>query len=315
MEYRYLGKTGIKVSRLCFGTLTLGPLQAGLSVKKGASLIKEAWNRGINFFDTAETYGNYEHIGEALKGISPPPVIATKSYAYRSRDMEKNLARALKAMDLEAVDVFLLHEQESELTIKGHFSALNYLLKAKEKGYVKAVGLSTHSVAGVRDALKFPEIEVIHPMVNLKGIGIKDGTLEEMLEVLELAGEKGVGIYAMKPLGGGHLIKNFEEALNFVISLDYLDSVAVGIQSLEELAVNEAVFKGEKIGKDLKEKVRNRTRKLIIGDWCSGCGECARYCPQGALLVSGGKVTLQEEECTFCGYCGAYCKDMCLKIY
>ncbi|RQD77759.1 MAG: aldo/keto reductase [Candidatus Syntrophonatronum acetioxidans] len=315
MEYRYLGRTGIKVSRLCFGTLTIGPLQASLSVKKGASIIREAWKRGINFFDTAETYRNYEHIREAFKDVASPPVIATKSYAYQARDMEKHLSRALKTMGLEAVDIFLLHEQESELTIKGHYNALNYLLKAKEKGYVKAVGISTHTVAGVRDALKYPEIEVIHPMVNIKGIGIKDGTLPEMLKALKRAGEKGLGLYAMKPLGGGHLINSFEEALRFVISLDFLDSIALGLQSLEELEANEAIFKGEEIGGDLAEKLRNKARKLVIGDWCEGCGECVRHCPQGALFLSGGKVKLRVEDCTFCGYCGPYCQDMCLKIY
>lgn len=315
MEYRYLGKTGIKVSRLCFGTLTMGPLQANLNVKQGASLIREAWSRGINFFDTAETYRNYEHIREGFRGLNPPPVIATKSYRYRREDMEKSLERALKTMGLERIDIFLLHEQESELTIKGHYQALEYLLKAKEKGYVRAVGISTHTVAGVRDALKYPEIEVIHPMVNMKGIGIKDGNLQEMVQCLEISFRQGTGIYAMKPLGGGHLIKDFEKALDYLIALDFLDSIALGIQSREELKANLAAFGGKKIEDSLKEKLKKKKRRLIIGDWCQGCGECARHCPQEALLVTGGKANLREDKCNFCGYCGAYCQDMCLKIY
>nr|WP_250160186.1 aldo/keto reductase [Caloranaerobacter azorensis] len=69
MEYRNLGKTNIKVSRICFGSLTMGPLQANLPIETGANIIKYAYERGINFLDTAELYDNYEYIKEALKTI------------------------------------------------------------------------------------------------------------------------------------------------------------------------------------------------------------------------------------------------------
>ncbi len=315
MEYRSLGKTGIKVSRLCFGTLTIGPLQAGLSIKKGACLIRDAWEKGINFFDTAQTYNNYKYLYEAFKGLYPKPVLATKSYSYRKEDMESSLRSALKDMGLEVIDIFLLHEQESEMTIQGHYPALEYLLGAKEKGYIRAVGISCHTVEAVRGALKFPEIDVIHPMVNMKGIGIKDGTLEEMLEVLEIASQKKIGIYAMKPLGGGHLIENHEEALNFVLSLNLLDSIAVGMQSEEELIVNKAIFSGEPVPDEYKEKVNTKPRKFVIGSWCEGCGECVINCPQKALQLKDGRAFVIEEKCTFCGYCGPHCKEMCLKIF
>jgi len=57
-----LGNTNIDVSRLCFGSLTISPLQRNLSYEKGAELLKYAFNKGINFLDTAELYNNYEHI-------------------------------------------------------------------------------------------------------------------------------------------------------------------------------------------------------------------------------------------------------------
>ncbi|MBR0026137.1 MAG: aldo/keto reductase, partial [Clostridia bacterium] len=67
MEYRYLGNTGMLVSRLCFGTLTMGPLQRDLSAKEGAALLELAFSCGVNFLDTAEIYGTYPHVKEALK--------------------------------------------------------------------------------------------------------------------------------------------------------------------------------------------------------------------------------------------------------
>jgi len=315
VEYRSLGKTGINVSRLCFGTLTIGPLQAGLSIKKGAYLIREACEEGINFFDTAETYKNYQQLYEAFKGIHPKPVVATKSYAYKKEDMELSLISALKNMGLEVIDIFLLHEQESELTIKGHYPALEYLLRAKQKGYIRAVGISCHTVAAVKGALKFPEIDIIHPMINIKGIGIKDGTLEEMLEALEMVEQNKTGIYGMKPLGGGHLIGSYKEALNFALSLEFLDSIAVGIQSKGELIINKAIFSGEPVPEDYKEKVNTKPRKLVIGSWCEGCGKCVSNCPQNALQLKDSRVSVIEKECTLCGYCGAYCMEMCLKIF
>ncbi len=315
MEYRKLGSTGINVSRLCFGTLTIGPLQAGLSIMRGAYLIKEAYDTGINFFDTAELYQNYDYLKEAFKEPGPKPVVATKSYAYKAEDMEKSLKSALKGMGLESVDIFLLHEQESKLTIRGHYPALEYLIRAKEKGYVKAVGISCHTVAAVKDALEFPEIEIIHPMVNMKGIGIKDGNIKEMLKAVNEARNKNIGIYSMKPLGGGHLINNLAEALNFLIPLDSLDSIAMGMQSREELLMNLAVFSGKPVPLEYKEKISTQTRSLFIEPWCEGCGQCVENCPQGALILKDNKAVVLPEKCVLCIYCGAYCKEMCIKIY
>lgn len=315
MNYSKLGKTEIAVSRLCFGTLTIGPLQARLSLEKGASLLVEAFERGINFFDTAETYHNYDYLRTAFKGMNPKPVVATKSYAYKASTMEQSLSRALKDMALEAVDIFLLHEQESENTIKGHFEALEYLIRAKEKGYVRAVGISCHTVAAVEAALNFPEIEIIHPLVNIRGIGIRDGTPKQMLEVIRKAAGKKIGIYAMKPLGGGHLIQQAEEAFQFVLSHNFIHSVAVGMQSREELLFNRAVFSGEPVPEELKTGLKHKPRRVVVENWCKGCGECTHHCPQGALTVKEHKAYVDKSLCIFCGYCGLYCEDICIKIY
>ena len=86
MEKVKLGNTNIEVSRLCFGSLTMTPFQANLTVKEGAHLIEYAYNQGINFLDTAEIYENYGYIKEALKGIKREDyIIASKTYAYTDR--------------------------------------------------------------------------------------------------------------------------------------------------------------------------------------------------------------------------------------
>ena len=67
MPFSILGDTGIQVSKLCFGTLTMSPLQKNMTVRQGAALLAYAYERGVRFLDTADLYGTYPHIREALK--------------------------------------------------------------------------------------------------------------------------------------------------------------------------------------------------------------------------------------------------------
>lgn len=309
-----MGRTGIQVSRLCFGTLTLGPLQARLEIKAGARVIRRALELGINFLDTAEIYGTYPYIREALKGWSKPVVIATKSYAYTWEGMSRSLEEARRALDREVIDIFLLHEQESEQTLTGHREALDFLLEAKAKGLVKAVGISTHAVAAARASLKFAEIDVLHPLINMEGLGILDGTREEMLAAVKEAFLAGKGIYAMKALGGGHLVGRAREALAFVLNLPFVHSVAVGMQSLEEVMANVAWCLGEEVPPEILKEIKNKKRRLHIEEWCQSCGACVERCPQSALKLEGGRVVVDEDLCILCGYCASSCRDFCLKV-
>ncbi|MCG8403334.1 MAG: aldo/keto reductase, partial [Firmicutes bacterium] len=238
MKYIELGNTGIKVSRLCFGGLVIGPLQAGLPAQAGAKVIRKALELGVNFIDTAELYETYPHIREAVKGLKKQPVIATKSYAYSARGAKNSLEKARRELDLDVIDIFLMHEQESRLTLKGHREALEYYLSAREKGMIKAVGVSTHNIEVVEACVSIPEIEVIHPLINIKGLGIGDGTIERMLASVSKAFDCGKGIYSMKPLGGGNLLGSFAESMKFVLELPFIHSIAVGMQSVEEVINN-----------------------------------------------------------------------------
>lgn len=312
MQYAFLGRTGIKVSRLCFGTLTLGPAGVKLSLKEGAALLQRAWEEGINFFDTAESYANYPYLRRAFS--QKEVVIATKSYAYTAKGMAQSLKKAQKELGREAIDLFLLHEQESALTLKGHAQALAYLCRAKERGWVRAVGISTHYVGAVKAAAKMPEIDIIHPLINFRGIGIQGGDLPALEAALAYAHTEGKGIYAMKPLGGGHLASQAAEALNYVFGLPFLDAVAVGMQSEVELAFNLALAEGKAPKPELASLLALKKRHLLIEPWCEGCGRCAERCPQGALTVKNRKAEVTPARCIFCGYCAMACPHFCLKI-
>ncbi|MCC5911489.1 MAG: aldo/keto reductase [Clostridiaceae bacterium] len=315
MEKVLLGNTELMVSKLCFGGLTMGPLQSNMSPDEGGKLLLHAFERGINFVDTAEIYETYPHIKNALhKWSREDVVIATKSYAYSNETAEASLSKALKEMDTDYIDIFLLHEQESEYTIKGHYEALTYFLKMKEKGYIKAVGISTHTIKAVKAALEIKEIEVLHPIVNIEGLGIQDGTIEEMVGLLNKANEVGKGIYGMKPLGGGNLLKNFEACFDYVLNLDCLHSIAVGMQTKEEINGNIAIFQGKKIDDKTLNKIKEKERKLKIDYWCESCGKCIESCGHKALEIVNDKLVVNHKKCVLCGYCSKSCPEFCIKV-
>ncbi|MCT4632688.1 MAG: aldo/keto reductase [Firmicutes bacterium] len=315
MEYNLLGNTGIKVSKICFGGLTVGPLQKKMSFKEGGEVILEAFNNGINFIDTAELYKTYGHIKYALDNFKRENVvISTKSYAYDRAGAEKALMDALKELNTDYIDVFMMHEQESEHTIRGHYEALEYYMTMKEKGYIRSVGLSTHCVNGVLGAMKYPEIEVIHPIINKNGLGIQDGTLDEMISATKSFRKQGGGVFAMKPLGGGNLISSIDECFEFILNQDYIDSFAIGMQSVDEVQDNINRILGVKSPEDLKSRLINSNRVLNIDEWCIACGECVKHCSHGALKIKDDKLLVDRNKCVLCGYCSSYCKEFAIKI-
>lgn len=314
MEYRTLGTTGLVVSRLCFGTLTISPLQAALPVEEGASIIRHALALGVNFIDCAELYKTYPYVREALRYGRYEAVIATKSYAYTREMMRRSLEQARRELDRDSIDLFLLHEQESLLTIRGHWEALEFLLNARERGWVRAVGISTHHIAAVEAAVKIPEIEVIHPLYNIRGIGIRDGSPEEMLAAVRRAHAAGKGVYGMKALGGGHLLADPVTALRAVLCLPEFDAIAVGMRSVQEVEYNVRLFSGQAIPQDLVDILQRTPRRLHIEDWCAGCGSCVEACHAGALRLNGDRPEVNPECCCLCGYCAAACPEFCIKV-
>lgn len=314
MEYQFLGNTDIKVSKLCFGSLTISPLQTNLSIKQGAYIIKEAFDKGVNFIDTAELYENYEYIKMAIKGQRENLIISTKCYAYSKEGAEKSLKKALKELNTDYIDIFSLHEQESDYTIKGHYEAIEFFLKAKEKGYIRALGISTHNISAVKASLKYDEIEVLHPIYNKIGLGIIDGTIDEMKKAIENAYKSGKGIYSMKPLGGGNLLGKAEDCIKFVLDNKHIQSIAIGMQSVEEVNFNIAIIEGINPSDSIKSKLSGKKRKLLIDFWCEGCGACAKACSQRAISIKNGKAFVDEKKCLLCGYCSRYCKQFCIKI-
>lgn len=313
MQMTTLGQSGLKVSRLCFGTLTMSPLQTDMSPEDGARLLVYAYDRGIRFLDTADLYGTYPHIKLALKD-TPDYVISTKAYCYDRKTAQEALERAFRGVGRDYIDLFMLHEQESLYTLRGHEEALVFLSEQREKGHIGAVGVSTHFAGCVKAAAKFPMIQVVHPLINYAGIGIQDGTREDMEESIRVARAAGIGIFAMKPLGGGHLIRDNRAALEYAKNSPLLDSVAIGMQNTAEIDANVDFFSEKPDAEARLYTLHDRARRIMVHDWCEACGKCAERCRQHAIAISDGRAQIDPEKCVFCGYCARVCPQFCIKV-
>ena len=309
----------IKVSRLCFGSLCLGHMQSDLELREGAAVIRRAYELGVNFIDTAQSYGTYKYIKAAGPGNF---IISSKTYAHTRSLAEEALEEALHELGRDYIDIFMLHEQESIHTLEGHFEALEYLFGQKERGRIKAVGLSTHHVSGVLGAVEFNaeykkykhKLDVIHPIYNMPGLGISGGTLTEMEAALLEAKKSGFFIFCMKALGGGLLYNRAEEALGFVFAKPFIDCAAVGMKSRWEVEANVQFTNTGKFPSGYYSDYNKVKKSLHIDGWCAGCGECVKKCRQGALKLAGGKSVCDAGKCLLCGYCAAVCRDFALKI-
>lgn len=317
MIYRPLGQTGIMVSPIVFGALTIGPIHKNLAVEDGAAVIRQALELGVNLIDTAECYDTYPYIREALKCWQEHIYVTSKSYGYNRELMAKAFEDCRKALDRDTLDIFLMHEQESRYTIEGHKEALDYLNEQKAKGLLKAVGLSTHAVDAVRAAADRDDIDVIHPIINKYGWGIIDGTRDEMLDAIAYAKAKGKGLYGMKALSGGKLADDAYDCFRWAFTVPQVDAFAVGMKSRREVRINVAWALGEEPNpKDLAEYVVEK-RHIEVRDTCVGCQSCIRRCGQRAISMAEGAktVTINLKRCVLCGYCRDNCEHNAIRIY
>jgi len=315
MNYKQLGKTPLRVSELCFGTLVMSPLQANLPLNEGQALLEYAIERGINFFDTAELYQSYAYFRSLSSSKKNSLVIASKSYAVDEKEMTKAIEECLQELDRDYIDIFKLHEQESVLTLKGHRGALEAMQKAKEQGKIRAIGVSTHSVKLVDQLALHPEYEVIHPLFNYMGHGYMHGTIEEQEENIKKLYLSGKGIYVMKPFGGGRFSMDFQTAFSYVDQYPYKHAIAIGMKNRAEIDANCALIEGT-FHPDMIPSLRLHEKKLFYRRaLCAGCLTCVDACPSNAIHASAdGGIRIHHDSCVLCGYCLSKCPHLALRL-
>ncbi|KAF3456931.1 hypothetical protein FNV43_RR01585 [Rhamnella rubrinervis] len=205
-----LGNQGLEVSRLGFGCAGLsGTYNAPLTHEAGCSVIKEAFNRGITFFDTSDLYGddhdNEIMVGKALKQLPREKVqLATKFGLLRLGDFQfkvkgtpeyvrKCCEASLRRLGVDYIDLYFQHRVDVSVPIE---DTMGELKKLVDEGKIKYIGLSEPNVDTIRRA------HAVHPITALE-MEYSLWTREIENEIIPLCRELGIGIVAYSPLGRG----------------------------------------------------------------------------------------------------------------
>ena len=247
-----LGNTGLKVSRIALGTGSRGwkrvSDQTRLGVDGFVKLSQYCYDRGIRFFDTADMYGSHSYVAEALKVLPRDKVtVLTKVMTYRHEGwyevepFEKSFDRFRKELNTDYLDILLLHCMENGNWPTEYKSYMDGLSKEKQKGNIKAIGISCHSYDAMMVAASNPWVDVVFARINNVGATKRmDDTPEKVMKGLELARNNGKGIIGMKVFGCGDLVKEEEReaSLNFVIKSKNVHCMTLGVVSPEQVDDN-----------------------------------------------------------------------------
>lgn len=314
LKVSVLGRTGLRVSQLCFGALPIGPNQLAVPVDQGAEIVGLALDSGVSFIDTAQSYRTYEYIEPALAGRRDSVVIASKSAAATYEDMERAIKEALAALRLERIGVFHLHAARvTPEVFEQRAGALRCLVDAKRAGVVQATAIATHSVTTALAAADREDIDIIMPIINVRGLGILHGTRDEMAGAIRYAARQGKGLYAMKVFGGGNLLDDMRSALRYALGITELASMAVGMVSRSDVEANVRIFSGAVEAPGPGADVF-QAKTMNIMSFCQGCGNCVTACPNLALEVVGGKAVVDRGRCLLCGYCAPVCPQFAIRV-
>ena len=318
MKRTTLGRTGIEVSIAGFGVLPMGPSQLALPVEEGAAIIKYAYQKGINFIDTAQYYRAYPYISKAMEdGSMEDFIICSKSLSADYDGMMEAIYEAREELHREVIDIFLMHEVRHG-QLEERQGAWEALKDAKAKGLVRAIGLSTHHVDITMAAASIPELDVVFPLINYAGLGIRKGnefaTKEEMMEAIKACHDAEKGVFSMKAFGGGALTVSYQEALDYVFSQNEIDSVMIGFGKITEVDDLISYLDGS-MDKAYNPDVSKKKIHINHED-CEGCGACKNACPAGAIYWGeNGLAEVDHEKCLTCGYCSPVCPVRAVIMY
>jgi aryl-alcohol dehydrogenase-like predicted oxidoreductase len=234
-----LGHTGIRTSRLAMGTGTVGFGGASNQTRLGTSpltrLLLDGYNEnGLRFFDSADSYGSHPYIGAALKKIPRDKVtVLTKTDTRDPAGVREDLDRFRKELGVDYIDVVLIHcVTESDWTTR-YRGVMDVLSEAKQKGTIRAHGVSCHSIGALRAAAASPWVEV--DLVRLNPIGSHmDADPDTVIKVIKQMRTQGKGIIGMKILGQGDLRSKPAEAIRYALSTGVLDAFTIGAESPQE---------------------------------------------------------------------------------
>ncbi len=316
MQYRKLGKTGLKVSCLGMGGIPIQRTDAAQT----REVVRLLHSRGVNFIDTARGYTvSEEYLGQALVGLRQDFILATKSMARTKEEMARDIDISLKNLRTDYIDLYQIHNpnaQQLEQVIAPS-GALEALLEAKAAGKIGHIGVTLHFAQLFDKVLEMDWVETIMFPYNI----VEDQAQEQ----IALCAKKDIGFICMKPLAGG-AIDDAPLALRYILENDAVSVVIPGMASETEAEQNLlAAENAQPLSEQEKAKLQ-QIRDSLGTQFCRRCNYCApcsvgipisgvflmegyysRYQLQDWAKVRYSAFAKKASDCIDCGICEERC--------
>lgn len=265
MEYRVLGKTGLKISRLGFGGI---PIQK-TTAEDTKTLLRHLMQQGVNYIDTARAYTvSEEYIGYAIEGVRNQFVLATKSMARTAEQMAADIDISLKLLRTDYIDLYQVHNPSAKdlEQVMAPGGAVEALKAAKAAGKIGHIGVTLHSAELFEKALEYDWVETIMFPYNI--VETQGETL------IAQCAKKNIGFIAMKPLAGG-AIDDAATAIRFIVSNPGVTVVIPGMATLSEADQNIRAAADTAPLTEQELIKAEQIRKELGSNFCRRCNYCA----------------------------------------
>ena len=243
-----LGKSGVQVTRLAFGTGTnSGHVQALLGQDEFTRLIRYAYDHGIRFFETAESYQTPAMLGEALKGLPRDSYKLMTKYTVRPNDdTQAKLDSFRKTLNTEYFDILLMHCMRSPTWPDDTMRTQDAFSEAKAKKIILAKGASVHGLQGLgafpgNQWLDIAMIRMNHTGWRMDTPDMRDtndfGDVKQVVAQTTKVHAQGIGVISMKLVGEGRFTNadDREASLKFAFGLGAVDAVTIGFKNTAEI--------------------------------------------------------------------------------
>jgi len=243
-----LGKTGIKTTLLGMGTGYSGYNRSSNITRAGVAeyVIRSAYEKGIRYFDCADSYGTHPFTRDALRSYPRESyVIGTKMWVLRGGipeperpDAETVVDRFRKELNTDYIDIVQLHCMTSGKWTDEQKKFMDGLENLKSKKIIRAHGVSVHSLDALKAAAESPWVDVVHVRINPYGESMDSKDPEEVIPVIKKIHDSGKGVIGMKLIGNGKFKDDSEKinaSLKFVLGLGTVDMIIIGFEKPEQI--------------------------------------------------------------------------------
>jgi len=243
-----LGKSGLKTTLLGMGTGFSGGNRSSNITRAGVaeSVIRQAYEKGIRFFDCADSYGTHPFTANALRGMPRESYTLTSKIWVGSGgipdkerpDADIVVDRFRKELNTDYIDLIQIHCMTDGSWTDKQKKQMDILENLKAKKIIGAHGVSVHSLEAMEAAVDNPWIDVIHVRINPYGDAMDKGDAASVTPVIERLHKAGKGVIGMKLVGNGNFRNDSEKidaSLNYVLGLGTVDMIIVGFEEPSQI--------------------------------------------------------------------------------